>query len=320
MKTIKETILNMPAWKAGICVLLIMFGMSLLFEVILSHTIFHVFDRAIVKFEQIDKEDKEDLDDIAKREQIEYCNKYKSLQKEKALYAKQQHEKRPYPNLPDVDFDKFVINDHEIELNMAIKQHNFNLRKCQEKLNRRESMMCFIRIFCLLFLCFIASIVWADDFMAIAKEAENNRMAMAQKYLPYAEDAKNHEAQMTSLYKKEASDINLKMTPIQNSTYLKIDKNSVVIIFISFSMPEQSIVSILQDSKRIHGTVVIRGLIHNSFKETFLKMGSLVKAAGSGGGVELNPPAFKKFNIQKVPAVVVLPDNETCRLEKKMSG
>jgi len=142
----------------------------------------------------------------------------------------------------------------------------------------------------------------AEDYTAIAMAAEKNKAQMAQKYLQFAEEAKMNE-------------INNSTHTLQDTT--KIEKQPNVIIFISFSMPEQSIINFLQDAKKIHASIVIRGLIHNSFKETFIKMASIVKKAG-GGGVELNPPQFKKFNIEKVPAVVVL-SNQNCHLEQNCS-
>lgn len=78
---------------------------------------------------------------------------------------------------------------------------------------------------------------------------------------------------------------------------------SNVIIFISFSMPEESIKGWIRNAKFIHAPVVIRGLIHNSFKETTQKMTEIVKK--ERGGVELNPILFRKYHIEKVPAVVL---------------
>lgn len=78
---------------------------------------------------------------------------------------------------------------------------------------------------------------------------------------------------------------------------------SNVIIFVSFSMPEESIKEWIRDAKLIHAPVVIRGLIHNSFKETTHKMAEIVEK--ERGGVELNPLLFKKYHIKKVPAVVL---------------
>jgi conjugal transfer pilus assembly protein TrbC len=85
-------------------------------------------------------------------------------------------------------------------------------------------------------------------------------------------------------------------------------EHSTAIIFVSFSMPKQSLIAYLTDAKKIHASVVIRGLVNNSFKKTFTQISELIKQ--SGGGVELNPPLFQKFNIHQVPAVVVLSDTQ----------
>jgi len=79
-----------------------------------------------------------------------------------------------------------------------------------------------------------------------------------------------------------------------------------VMVFISFSMPRESIIAYLRDAQTFHASVVIRGLINNSFKDTFKVMAELVKEA-NGGGVELNPIAFDQFHIRQVPSVIVLP-------------
>jgi len=84
-----------------------------------------------------------------------------------------------------------------------------------------------------------------------------------------------------------------------------------ILIFVSFSMPEQSLLAILRDAKKIHASVVIRGLIDNSFQKTFQRMAMLVKTSG-GDGVELNPVWFRRFSIKTVPAVVVVPEGSTC--------
>lgn len=160
-----------------------------------------------------------------------------------------------------------------------------------------------MRFIFMMIVCFYSLSANADDYTAIALEAEQHKSEMIQKYLNVALEAKNNEVNSINNYKDNIKKFN-------NGR-----NENKVIIFVSFSMPEQSIVSLMKDAKRIHASIVIRGLIHNSFKETFLKMASIVKEA-SGGGVELNPPAFKKYNIQKVPAVVVIPTNQTCFSEK----
>ncbi len=88
-----------------------------------------------------------------------------------------------------------------------------------------------------------------------------------------------------------------------------------ILIFVSFSMPDASIKGWMNEAEIIHAPVVIRGLIHNSFKETYRKMAEL--SQNNHGGVQLDPTLFERFHIEKVPALVVssahpcLP-NQTC--------
>ncbi len=162
-----------------------------------------------------------------------------------------------------------------------------------------------MRRFFIVLLIFFPLSLHANDYSMFAKEAEQNKDKQIQQYLEMANNAKMQAGTMAEIYKNKIDyrDVN------------KNNSNSTVIVFISFSMPEQSIISTLQNAKKIQSSVVIRGLIHNSFKDTFVRMASIVKESG-GGGVELNPPVFKKFNIQKVPAVVILPSHDTCQSEK----
>ena len=44
-----------------------------------------------------------------------------------------------------------------------------------------------------------------------------------------------------------------------------------VLIFISFSMPEESLKQWIAQAQRIHAPLIIRGLINNSFTETQAK-------------------------------------------------
>ena len=84
-----------------------------------------------------------------------------------------------------------------------------------------------------------------------------------------------------------------------------------VIVFVSMSMPRQSLITTLHDANKIKASVVMRGLVHNSFKETFQEIAGLVIEAGNGG-IELNPQAFKRFHIETVPAVVVISPDHPC--------
>lgn len=169
-----------------------------------------------------------------------------------------------------------------------------------------------MRIFFIIALCIISTFARAnDDTQSFIAETKLNEAKQLQNYTQFAVEAKQHEGSVTSPYLAEAKLAQTKSDQILNDNKPSdndIKKYPSVIIFVSFSMSDESIASYLRDAKKIHASVVIRGLINNSFKDTFLKMASIVKLAG-GGGVELNPPVFKKFSISRVPAVVVLPSD-----------
>lgn len=130
---LKESILNMPAWRAGVCVLLIILGISAVFEVILSHTVFHVFDRMIEKFDKEKNADVADMDDVEKSEQRDYCDQYKRTLEEKDNLAKRNPSEFSY------DFAKNTLHSHEKDIQFAIKQHYFNLKKCEATLKSEKA-------------------------------------------------------------------------------------------------------------------------------------------------------------------------------------
>lgn len=78
---------------------------------------------------------------------------------------------------------------------------------------------------------------------------------------------------------------------------------SSVIIFVSFSMPNESIKGWMKEAEKIHAPVIIRGLVNNSFKETIKKISELV--GDNKGGLQLDPELFREFKVKAVPAVVV---------------
>lgn len=82
-----------------------------------------------------------------------------------------------------------------------------------------------------------------------------------------------------------------------------------IYIFISFSMSNESIKGWMNESKKIGAPVIIRGLVNNSFKDTLQKVSDLTH--DNQGGVQLDPNLFRRFQIEKVPAVVVA-KNESC--------
>jgi conjugal transfer pilus assembly protein TrbC len=81
-----------------------------------------------------------------------------------------------------------------------------------------------------------------------------------------------------------------------------VDKN--IIIFVSFSMPDESLKGWLREANMVNASVIVRGFVNNSFKDTINKIGALTK--NNHSGVQIDPTLFQQFHVEKVPAVVVV--------------
>ncbi len=154
-----------------------------------------------------------------------------------------------------------------------------------------------------------------DDYQSNAMEANKHSVEQMSIYREDAEKAKKTEKSITRQYEQDAQFAEKKANEIINNN-IQHKPNaskpmSSVLVFVSFSMPRQSLEEYLRDAKKIHASVIIRGLIDNSFQKTFLVIANLVKTSG-GEGVELNPLWFKRFGIKEVPAVVIVPEGSAC--------
>lgn len=79
--------------------------------------------------------------------------------------------------------------------------------------------------------------------------------------------------------------------------------NPSIFIFVSFSMPKESLRGWLREADKIKAPIIIRGLVKNSFRETIKTVYEILP--DKRGGIQLDPTLFKKFKIDKVPAVLV---------------
>jgi conjugal transfer pilus assembly protein TrbC len=98
-------------------------------------------------------------------------------------------------------------------------------------------------------------------------------------------------------------------------------KTDGLMVFVSFTMPNESLKRLIADANRAGGVVVMRGFKDGSIKATALAIQALGEASGN---VQINPNAFTKYRITAVPAVVLvkpegseLVDNEGCALPDK---
>ena len=93
------------------------------------------------------------------------------------------------------------------------------------------------------------------------------------------------------------------------------DQSETLLVFVSLSMPLESLKGLLKDAEKEGAVLVIRGLHNNSFKETaaFLQEQGLT----SSGGMEINPDLFATYGITKVPVFVRMKDGKE---ENRLSG
>jgi type-F conjugative transfer system pilin assembly protein TrbC len=84
----------------------------------------------------------------------------------------------------------------------------------------------------------------------------------------------------------------------------KLDSNHKIykplLIFVSFSMPISTLKSLSRDAQKLGGTLVLRGLIQGSFKETQKKLVDLKEP------LIIDPELFKTYGVTTVPAFVHL--------------
>jgi conjugal transfer pilus assembly protein TrbC len=80
------------------------------------------------------------------------------------------------------------------------------------------------------------------------------------------------------------------------------DRTKGLIVFVSFSMPQELLWNYYTQVKKLGGRMVMRGLFKNSFKKTIQKMRLDEKRAVI---MDINPKLFEEYQIHQVPSIVV---------------
>lgn len=96
----------------------------------------------------------------------------------------------------------------------------------------------------------------------------------------------------------------LKQNQCSLTAPIKEDPHSPLYVFVSFSMPDEALLSLSQDVQKVGGIFVLRGLPENSFKKLAIKLYSLRKQ-GLHATIQIDPRLFTQFNVEKVPSFVV---------------
>ena len=153
----------------------------------------------------------------------------------------------------------------------------------------------------------------ADDYTAWVLQHQEQSQALIKQYEKEALDLKNT---VSSSFKGKGCSVrNTISCPKQQESKQPTEINQInsgfqLYIFVSFSMPKESLKALAIEAKKHNVVLVIRGLIDNSF----LKTANFLKELGEG--VILDPLLFRKYNVVVVPTFI-----ETRQAGyKKMSG
>ena len=92
-------------------------------------------------------------------------------------------------------------------------------------------------------------------------------------------------------------------SPKSEEVDVKKEIDQKYLVFVSFSMPPTALKSLYLAANNNGGVLLLRGLKNGSFKETAAYLKSLEI------GVDVNPEAFKKYNVDRVPTIVLVGDN-----------
>jgi type-F conjugative transfer system pilin assembly protein TrbC len=128
------------------------------------------------------------------------------------------------------------------------------------------------------------------------------KLPLGDKYYLYSESMLQDNQQFLAQY-KDGHPLDINKTIADYNAMLKNAKlqlgDNRLLIFISSSLPKQTIINLMQQSSPLGAVFVVRGLINNSYVKTY---SYFYKLKGDNTvGIMLNPTLFKAMDIQLVP-------------------
>lgn len=88
---------------------------------------------------------------------------------------------------------------------------------------------------------------------------------------------------------------------IQNLSNSDIENG--ILVFVSFSMPEVSLIELNEQAQKYNATLVLRGIHKDSFLATKDK---ILEINPNGLRLDINPELFKQYDIKRVPTFVLV--------------
>ena len=75
-----------------------------------------------------------------------------------------------------------------------------------------------------------------------------------------------------------------------------------ILIFVSFSLPDEALKSYYQEARLLGGKLIMRGLKNNSFQDTQVKTRKLAI------NLDIDPSLFEEYGVVVVPTIVLISD------------
>lgn len=90
------------------------------------------------------------------------------------------------------------------------------------------------------------------------------------------------------------------------------------LLFVSLSMPDNVLIPLLQQADEKQVPVLIRGLVNNDLQQTQQRLKQLMKKT-SIQGVSVDPIAFERFDVKRVPTLVIENKNQWYKVAGNVS-
>ena len=145
---------------------------------------------------------------------------------------------------------------------------------------------------CLLLFVFILSVSKAEDHKAWALQQQKKSQELIKSF---KKEAFALQGQTQPIKGCKGG----KTAPCLQKPSLKLDQESAFYVFVSFSMPKDTLKALAREVKAHKGVLVIRGLVENSFVQTAKRLQEV------GEGVILDPTLFKDYDVKVVPTFVL---------------
>lgn len=100
---------------------------------------------------------------------------------------------------------------------------------------------------------------------------------------------------------------------IENHQQHQDGKSPTLLVFVSFTLPKETLKVLVESVQKVGGIVVVRGLVDNSFVKTAVLLKDLK------GGVQLDPKLFETYQIKSVPTFILEKADQQDRLTGNVS-